>query len=137
MKCVGFEIIKLLFFHRGGRPRYGKSSPGERGSVFTRLGGTSSGSVFSRLSGMGGERRGASWHKITVSTCYRGSFVLSQQSQIKCVHVYNNCWTRVKHWPSSRLNSLEATKGATEAHLVFPLVLCRSQEEPNRMKSGY
>ena len=38
--------------------------------MFSRLGsaaGGSSGSVFSRLSGIGGERRGSSWHKVTVS----------------------------------------------------------------------
>ena len=35
-------------------------------SVFNRLGGPAGG-AFARLSGLGGERRGESWHKITVN----------------------------------------------------------------------
>jgi hypothetical protein len=42
----------------------GEGSTGR--SVFNRLGGPAEG-AFARLSGLGGDRRGESWHKVTVS----------------------------------------------------------------------
>ena len=42
----------------------GEGSSGK--SVFNRLG-APAGGAFARLSGLGGERRGESWYKITVS----------------------------------------------------------------------
>ena len=59
-------------FHLSSRPYSSRSSPigvgdGSSGrSVFNRLGGPSGG-AFARLSGLGGNRRGESWHKITVN----------------------------------------------------------------------
>ena len=67
----GIVIYILCFIY--SRPYTSRSSSSGAGeasggrSVFNRLGGPPGG-AFARLSGLGGDRRGESWHKVTVSS---------------------------------------------------------------------
>lgn len=71
--CYRRNLFNILYtFCISSRPYTSRSSSSGTGegstgrSVFNRLGGPAGG-AFARLSGLGGDRRGESWHKITVS----------------------------------------------------------------------